>query len=149
MEIPKHLLLPDMPEEHRIRVVAYVKACRKALNDSPSFDTIDAAVEAAIKMENAEKYSIPSVWKQPQDMGTKYTVVHVSLREKAQNAGYIEEVDEQAIADLVNGITREKCEENICEHVNLTENTHDVDAWTSNGYGLILNGMSVNPPNES
>ena len=111
MKIPKHLGNPKMPDEQKKRVVAFVKECRKALSKAPAFDTTDEAVEEAVQMAKKEEYSFPSVWKEPQDIGKKHTVVHTSLREKAQNAGYTEEVNEQKIFDLANGIKRDESDE--------------------------------------
>ena len=111
MKIPKHLAHPGMTDEHKKRVVAFVKECRRVLSKSPAFDTTEAAVKEAVKMAKKETYSFPSVWKEPQDIGNKHTVVHTALREKAQNAGYAEEVDEQKIFDLANGRGTDEIEE--------------------------------------
>ena len=111
MKIPKHLAQSDMTAEHKKRVVAFVKECRKVLGKAPAFDTTEAAVEEAVQMAKKEVYSFPSVWKEPQDVGNKHTVVHTALREKAQNAGYAEEVDEQKIFDLANGRGTDDIEE--------------------------------------
>ena len=111
MKIPKHLALPGMPAEQKKRVVAFVKECRKALSKSPAFDTTEEAVDEAVKQAKKEEFSFPSVWKEPRDVGQKHTVVHTKLREKAQNAGYTEEVGEQKIFDLANGIKRDETDE--------------------------------------
>ena len=111
MKIPNHLKHPGMTAEHKKRVVAFVKECRNVLSKAPAFDTTDEAVEAAVQMAKKEEYSLPSVWKEPQDVGTQHTVVHTALREKAQNAGYTEEVDEQQIFDLANGRGTDEIEE--------------------------------------
>lgn len=111
MKIPKHLAYPGMTEEQKKSTIAFVKESRKVLDKAPAFDTTDEAVEAAVQMAKKEEYSFPSVWKEPQDIGTQHTVVHNAIREKAQNAGYTEEVDEQKIFDLANGINREDTDE--------------------------------------
>lgn len=111
MKIPKHLGRAGKTDERKASVVAFVKECRKALSKAPAFDTTDAAIEAAVQMAKTEKYSFPSVWKEPQDIGKKHTVVHTSLREKAHNAGYTVEVEEQKIFDLANGIKRDETDD--------------------------------------
>lgn len=111
MKIPKHLARPGMTADQKKRVVAHVKECRKALSKAPAFDTADAAIEEAVRMAKKEEHSFPSIWKEPQDVGKKHTVVHTGIREKAQNAGYTEEVDEQKIFDLANGIKRDEADE--------------------------------------
>lgn len=111
MKIPKHLQWPGMTADQKKRVVGLVKESRKAMSKAPAFDTTDAAVEAAAQMAKKEKYSNPSVWKEPQDIGTKHAVVHTELREEAMNAGYSEEVNQQKIHDLAHGIKREAADE--------------------------------------
>ena len=111
MKIPKHLQWPGMNSDQKKRVAALVKECRKVLSKAPAFDTTDAAVEAAVHMAKKEEHSFPSVWKEPQDIGNKHTVVHTDIREEAQNAGYTEEVDEQKIFDLAKGINRDGADE--------------------------------------
>ena len=111
MKIPKHLAQSSLTDEQKKRVVAFVKECRNAMHKAPAFDTTDEAVEAAVQMAKKEEYSFPSVWKEPQDIGKKHAVVHNILREKAQNAGYTEEIDEQKIFDLANGRGTDEIEE--------------------------------------
>ena len=108
MKIPKHLQWPGMTADQEKRVAAFVKECRKEMSEAPAFDTKDAAVEAAVELSKTVIFSQPSVWKEPQDIGTKYAVVHTILREEAQNAGYTEEVNEQKIFDLANCIKRDE-----------------------------------------
>ena len=103
MKVPKHLAQSGLTAEKKKRVVAFVKECRKVLSKAPAFDTTDEAVTEAVQMAKKEEYSFPSVWQEPQDIGNRHAVVHTSLREKAQNAGYTEEVDEQKIFNLANG----------------------------------------------
>ena len=107
MKIPKHLGF-SKTDERKKQVVAFVKECRKALSNAPAFDTTDEAVEAAVQMVKKEDQSLPSVWKEPQDLGTKHTVVHASLREKAYNAGYTLEISTQKIFDIAFDINRDE-----------------------------------------
>lgn len=107
MKIPKHLQWPGMSTEQKKRQVAFVNKSRIAMSKAPVFATAEEAVEEAVKMAKREKFSSPSVWKEPQDVGKKYAVVHADSRESALNAGYTEEVDEQKIFDLANGIERD------------------------------------------
>lgn len=111
MKIPKHLGRAGMTDDRKKVVVALVKECRKALSNAPAFNTVEEAVEEAVEMSKKEEYSFPSVWKEPQDIGEKHTVVHTQLCEKAHNAGYTEEVDRQKIFDLANGIDRDGADE--------------------------------------
>lgn len=111
MKIPAHLKQPGKTPEQKKRVAAFVKECRKALSKAPAFDTTEAAIKEAVQMAKEEEFSFPSVWKEPEDVGEKHTVVHTSIREKAQNAGYTEEVDEQKIFDLANGRGADEIEE--------------------------------------
>lgn len=111
MKIPKHLTRPGMTDEQKKSAEDFVNECRKALSKEPAFATTDAAIEAAVKLAKKEEYSFPSVWKEPQDIGTKHTVVKQPLREKAHNAGYTQVVDEQKIFDLANGIKRDEPDE--------------------------------------
>lgn len=106
MKIPKHLGWPGMTDDQKKRVVALVKKGRKALSKAPAFDTAEEAVEEAVKLAKKEKYSFPSVWKEPQDIGTKHTVVHTDLREEALNAGYTEEVNEREIFNMTRGVKK-------------------------------------------
>lgn len=111
MKIPKHLQWPGMTADQKKSTVALVKESRNAMSKAPAFDTTDAAVEAAVQMAKKKKFSNPSVWKEPQDIGTKHAVVHTDLREEALNAGYAEEVNGQKIHDLANGIKRDEPDE--------------------------------------
>lgn len=103
MKIPKHLLYPGISEEHKKSLEAFVNKCREAMRKAPTFKTTAEATEEAVQMAKNEQDSFPSVWKEPQDVGEQHAVVHTTLREKAQNAGYTEEVDEQKIFDLAKG----------------------------------------------
>lgn len=105
MKIPKHLRWPETDDQKK-RVVALVKESRSVMSKAPAFDTTEEAIDEAVKLAKKEKFSFPSVWKEPQDIGTKYAVVHTDLREEAHNAGYTEEIDEQKIFDLKHGNKR-------------------------------------------
>lgn len=111
MRIPKHLQQPDMTPEHKKRVEAFVNENRRAMKDAPAYDTAETATQVAVQMAKKEKYSFPSVWAEPQDIGNQHAVVHTNLREKAQNAGYTEEVGEQKIFDLANGRDEDETDE--------------------------------------
>ncbi len=111
MNIPKHLDRPGMTDERKKHVEKFVNECRKELSKAPVFDTTDAAIEAAVQMAKKEEYSFPSVWKEPQDIGTKRAVVQQDIRESAHNAGYTQEVDEQKIFDLAHGRSDEDIDE--------------------------------------
>ena len=115
MNIPKHLNRTGMTEERKKHVEKFVNECRKALRKAPAFDTTDAAIEAAVQMAKKEEYSFPSVWKEPRDIGKNHTVVIQDLREKAQNAGYTEEINEHKIFDLANDIKRDEDTDEIEE----------------------------------
>lgn len=111
MKIPEHLKQPGMTPEQKKRVAAIVNKCRKELRKAPAFENTTEATKAAVQMAKEDQYSFPSVWKEPEDVGEKHAVVHTQLREKAQNAGYTEEVDEQKIFDMANGRGEDNIEE--------------------------------------
>ena len=115
MKIPAHLQHPGMTAEQKKRIEERVNECRKTLSQAPAFETTEEAIKGAVKMAKNEEYSFPSVWKEPQDVGKKHAVVHTKIREKAQNAGYTEEIDEQRIFDLANGVRRVR--EDVIEEV--------------------------------
>lgn len=111
MIIPKHLQRQGMSEDRKKQLEAFVETRRKMLRAAPTFETQDAAQEAAVKMAKKNEYSFPSVWKEPEDIGTKYAVIHTELREDAYNAGYAEVVEEQVIFDKAKGVTRKSIDE--------------------------------------
>lgn len=102
MIIPKHLQHPGMTADEKKRLVAWIESKREKMKKAPAFDTEEKAVKGAVQTLKREKYSNPSVWKEPQDLGRKYAVVVLDLRETAQISGYTETVDEQRIADIAN-----------------------------------------------
>ena len=111
MKIPKHLVRPGMTEERKKHIINFVKESRKLLKQAPTFSSVEEATDEAVKMAKQEEYSFPSVWKEPEDIGTKYAVVNGELREDAHNAGYTQEIDEQKIFDLAHGIKRDEADE--------------------------------------
>ena len=111
MKIPEHLNRPGMTEGRKKHVENFVNECRKELSKAPTFDTTDAAIEAAVQLAKKEEYSFPSVWKEPQDIGKKHAVVHKDIRESAYNAGYTQEIDDQEIFDLAHGRSDEDVDE--------------------------------------
>ena len=111
MKVPKHLARPGITAGQKKHVVALVKASRSVMSKAPTFSTVEKAIEEAVKMAKREKLSLPSVWKEPQDIGNKHTVVHTDYIEDAYNAGYTEEVGKQKIFDLANGRGTDEIEE--------------------------------------
>ena len=111
MKIPEHLVRPGMSEAAKKQVEAFVQSFREKLSSSPTFDTTEAAVEFAVKMAKKAEFSFPSVWKEPEDVGKKYAVIHTADRGEAYDAGYTEVVDEKKVFDKANGITRKSIDE--------------------------------------
>lgn len=111
MKIPKHLVRPGMTADRKKRVAAFVKERRALLSKAPVFDTTEEAVKEAVHMLKQEENSLPSVWKEPEDIGEKHAVVHTDFVEDAYNAGYAEEVDRQKIFDLAKGRGADEIEE--------------------------------------
>ena len=108
MIIPKHMQSPNMTKNDKKFIEAFVNESRQGMRQAPTFATVQEAIERAVEMAKSGKYRFPSVWKEPQDIGNKYAVVHSELRANAGNGGYTEEVDEQRIFDLANGIKRDE-----------------------------------------
>lgn len=102
MIIPKYLQRPDMPAEEKQRLIAWIKSKREKMKAAPAFESEDKAIKGAVQTLKRDKLSNPSVWKEPQDIGKKYAVVVLALREDAQISGYTETVDEQRIVDIAN-----------------------------------------------
>lgn len=111
MKIPKHLQRPGMSEDRKRFLEKFVEESRKLMKKAPTYPTTEVAIKEAVKMAKREEYSFPSVWKEPEDIGAKHAVVIGELREDAHNAGYTQEVDEQKIFDLANGIKRDEADE--------------------------------------
>lgn len=102
MIIPKYLQRSNMTAEEKQRLIAWIKNKREKMKQVPVFDDKEKAIKGAVQTLKREKYSNPSVWKEPQDIGQKYAVVVLSLREDAQISGYTETVDVQRITDIAN-----------------------------------------------
>ena len=104
MIIPKHLKRPGMTAEETKNLKKWIAEKRKIMRNAPSFATVQEATDAAVKTAKTDKDSIPTVWKEPLDIGRKYAVVHFDDRENAYISGYTEVVDEQQVFDKANHI---------------------------------------------
>ena len=100
MIIPKYLQRPNMTGEEKRRLAEWVETKRKKMRKAPTFDDEKAATKSAVQGFKQETVLMPSVWKEPRDIGEKYAVVEMGLREDAQISGYTETVDFQKIVDL-------------------------------------------------
>lgn len=103
MIIPKYLQQPDMRKDDIARLEKMVLKKRDMLRDLPAYDTPKEAINEAIRIYKKEKDSLPTVWKQAEDMGVKYVVVDFKNRENALMAGYSEKTGEKEIHDLATG----------------------------------------------
>lgn len=106
MIIPKYLQRPGMSKDDTKRLEAFVSSRRKRMKSAPTFDNESAATQAAVKLYRKDELTLPSVWKEPADIGTKLAVVEIDSREDAQVAGYEEKVDQQAIVDAAKGVRK-------------------------------------------
>lgn len=97
---------PNSNPEGRKRFEEWVRSKREKVQREPTFDSVQAAANKAVSMKKQEPLSIPSVWKEPRDMGKRYTVVRIEHRENAYVAGYKEVISEQEIHDMANGKNR-------------------------------------------
>ena len=79
---------------------ALVARAKEVMAKEPTFDSKEKALEAAVKQARNQDELI-SVWKAPNDMGGKYTVVQFENREEAGNCGYEEVYDTGTIFDKV------------------------------------------------
>ena len=103
MIIPKYLQRPgNMTVEAKKRLIAWIESKREKMREAPAFETEEAAIKGAVQELKRDKYSNPTVWKEPQDIGQKYAVVVLGLREDAQISGYTETVEFQRIFDIAN-----------------------------------------------
>ena len=107
MIIPKYLQRPDMTEERKRHLIAWIETKRKKMRQAPTFETEGAATKAAVQARKEGKALDPTVWKEPEDIGQRYAVVPMELREAAQISGYEETVDGQKIYDIANRGTDE------------------------------------------
>lgn len=107
MDVPEQFLKmyygPGSDPERREKFEEWIKSKRNKLKNEPAFETPQEAIEAAKKLAQREEYSFPSVWREPKDVGKRYTVIHTRNRENAYVSGYTEVVDEQKIFDIANG----------------------------------------------
>jgi hypothetical protein len=111
MKIPKHLKRPGMTDAQKKRTAAFVAERRKIMSKAPTYGTVEEATNEAVKLAKLDENSLPSVWKEPQDVGNNHAVVHTDYVEDAYNAGYTEEVNKQKIFDLANGRGTDEIEE--------------------------------------
>lgn len=81
--------------------MAKLKArARKVMNAEKAFDTKSAALNEAVKQcRNLDKNI--SVWKAPEDMGGKYTIVQPENKEEALICNYTEEFGTADLFDMV------------------------------------------------
>lgn len=107
MIIPEYLQRPDMTDKEKQRMIAWIKTKRAKMRDAMTFETESAATKAAVQERKDGDALSPSVWKEPEDIGQKYAVVPMELREAAQISGYTETVDEQKIFDIAKRDTDE------------------------------------------
>lgn len=101
----KKIQWPGMSREDKEQQAKLIAAARETVKKEPTFESTQAAIKLAVAELKRDKYSFPSVWKEPPDIGKKYAVVHTQNREKAGIGGYSEVVDEQRIFDIANGRT--------------------------------------------
>lgn len=111
MIIPKYLQRPNMTEDEKRRLIAWIKTKREKMRQAPTFDDEGTATKAAVRDLKQERVLMPTVWQEPRDIGQKYAVVAMGLREDAQISGYTETVDFQRIFDIANGRGVDEIEE--------------------------------------
>lgn len=107
MIIPEYLQRPDMTEDKKRFLIKWIEKKREKMRKAPVFDDESTATRAAVRDYKADRVPMPTVWKEPKDIGQKYAVVEMGLREDAQISGYTETVDFQRIVDLANGRGRD------------------------------------------
>lgn len=106
MIIPEYLRRPDMTADEKKRLIAWIETKREKMRKAPVFEDESAATKAAVKAFKDGTF-MPTVWKQPRDIGQKHVVVEMGLREDAQISGYSEVVDFQKIVDLAGRRSRD------------------------------------------
>lgn len=150
MKIPEYWLKyemyanPNSPtyKEDIAGLEKFIRERRQQVASEPRFDTLEEAREAALKRHieaesrDDDAGTLLSVWKEPEDVGVQYAVIQHENLEFAAEAGYTEVVSVQDIFKLAK---RPLAPE---------EGPNGIDRWTSNGYGLILNGEPVEPISE-
>ena len=102
MIIPKYLQRPDMTEERKQQLIKWIEEKREKMRKAPTYESEAEAAKAAVQGLKQGKIMMPTVWKEPRDIGQKYAVVEMGLREDAQISGYTETVDFQKIVDITN-----------------------------------------------
>lgn len=102
MKIPKVFQRKGMGTDEKKHLLAWIKSKRNMMQKDPTFDTEESAVEAAVAMLKKDSLSLPSVWKEPDDIGAKYAVVRNENRENAYISGYTEVVGKQEVFDKAN-----------------------------------------------
>lgn len=110
MIVPKRFVQPGMTKEQKKKTGAWIKSKRKEMAAEPTFETQEEAVQAAAEIQRREQ-SLPTVWKEPQDIGNKYVVVHSENKENAYISGYTQVVGEQEIFDKARESTRKSIDE--------------------------------------
>jgi len=103
MIIPKYLQYPGMTNEDKSRLEEWIKSNREIMKSAPAYPTEDEAKNRAVEMLKREEMSLPSVWREPRDVGRDYAVVDTPEREAAQISGYTETVDQQSIYNIARG----------------------------------------------
>ena len=103
MIIPKYLQRPNMTSEEKRNLEYWVRSKREIMKSAPAYPTEDEAKNGAVEMLKREELSLPSVWREPRDVGRDYAVVDSPKREAAQISGYTETVDQQSIFDIARG----------------------------------------------
>lgn len=107
MIIPKYLQRPGMTEDRKRKLIEWIQKNREKMRKAPTFETESAATKAAVNDLQQKKVMLPTVWREPEDIGKRYAVVPMELRESAQISGYEETVDAQKIYDIANRGTDE------------------------------------------
>lgn len=112
MDVPEQFLKvhygPDSNPEARKDFEEWVNAKREKLKKEPAFDSIQEATRKAVIIQRNDPLSNPSVWREPSDVGRKYTIIRLENRENAYVAGYKETVNSQKIHDIANGRVEER-----------------------------------------
>lgn len=103
MIIPEYLRRDNMTDEEKRDLMSFVEDKRRIMRNAPAYPTEDQATDGAVEMLKADQLSLPSVWREPRDVGRDYAVVELSKREAAQVSGYTERVDQQKIFDIAKG----------------------------------------------
>lgn len=133
---------------------------KKICNSLPTYDTKQEAVQAALQiMRQAEQNKtndIYEVWREPENRGGRYAVVESAGFEAVYRGEYQQIMNAMMLYDIMRGEHVEEIEEtaggeNVKKQWRMApeEGPHGVDRWTSNGYGLIIDGKPVEPISEA